>query len=106
MDDEAGLDLADAIDLLRGQVQSAHTRANSAGLQFPIQSLTIELKVGLTRKADGKLGFKVPLVGAEFGAGAGFERETVQTVTVVLGPPVDRHGRSVPVAGLSHEKKD
>ncbi len=68
-------------------------------------ALTLELKVGLTKSADGKAGFRVPFVGAELGGSAAYQRETVQTVTLVLGSPVDRHGNPVKVAAASDEMK-
>jgi hypothetical protein len=100
-----GVGLADAIEMLRGEVLSAQTRAAGAPLQFPIQTLTIQLKVGLTKLADGKMGFKVPFVGAEVGASVGLHQETTQTVTLVLGPPVDHEGRPVSVAEATDELK-
>jgi Trypsin-co-occurring domain 2 len=93
-----GIGLAQAIEILRAEVAAARTNAIGQPLQFPIQTLTVQLKVGLTRLADGKLGFKVPFVGAEVGASAGLHGETTQTVTLVLGPPVDDQGRPVSVA--------
>jgi hypothetical protein len=85
-----GVDLADAIEALRAQVLAAQTKAATSDITFPVQTLTIELKVALTKTVDGKAGFKVPFVGAEIGASGGLSRETVQTVTIVLGPPIDR----------------
>jgi hypothetical protein len=100
-----GIGLADAIEVLRAEVLAAQTKAAGQPVQFPIQTLTVQLKVGLTRLADGKVGFKVPFVGAEAGALAGLHQETVQTVTLVLGPPVDQQGRPVSVAQVTDELK-
>ena len=100
-----GVDLADAIEMLRSEVREAHKNSADADVQFPIQTLTVELKVGLTKKADGKLGFKVPFFGAEMGASAGLAAESAQTVTLVLGPPVDPHGRPVKVGQASDKPK-
>jgi hypothetical protein len=61
--------------------------------------------VGLTKLADGKVGFKVPFVGAEVGASAGLHQETTQTVTLVLGPPVDKQGHPVTVAEATDKLK-
>jgi hypothetical protein len=100
-----GIALADAIEMLRAEVLAAQLRAAGADVQFPIQTLTVQLKVGLTKLADGKAGFKVPFVGAEIGASGGLHLETVQTVTLVLGPPVNRAGRSIMVAVETDEEK-
>jgi hypothetical protein len=100
-----GIGLADAIEMLRTEVLTAQLQAAGADAQFPIQTLTVQLKVGLTKLADGKLGFKVPFVGAEIGASGGLHQETVQTVTLVLGPPVNRAGRPIMVAEETDEEK-
>jgi hypothetical protein len=63
------------------------------------------LKVGLTKTADGKAGFKVPFFGAEVGAAGGLRHETMQTVSIVLGPPIDQQGNPIKVAQPTDEKK-
>jgi hypothetical protein len=100
-----GIGLAEAIEMLRAEVSTAQTKATGAAVQFPIQTLTVQLKVGLTKLADGKVGFKVPFVGAELGGSAGLHQETTQTVTLVLGPPVDQKGRPVSVAKATNTLK-
>lgn len=100
-----GLGLADALEELRAELAAAQTEAASRDIQFPIETLTVELKVGVTRSKEGKAGFRVPLVGAELGGTAGSDSETLQTVTIVLGAPVDREGRPVKIARLSQEPK-
>ena len=99
-----GIGLADAIEMLRAEVLAAQSKAAGAKAQFPIQTLTVQLKVGLTKLADGKVGFKVPFVG-ELGASAGLHQETTQTVTLVLGPPVDPQGRPVSVTQVTDQLK-
>jgi hypothetical protein len=96
--DEKGIGLSDALELLRMELAAAQVKAAGTDVQFPIETLTVELKVGVTRSVDGKAGFTVPFIGAELGGSAGYDRETVQTVTLVLGSPVDREGRPVKVA--------
>src|SRR5947209_16474641 len=98
-----GIGMAEALEMLRADVFRAQQSAASAEVQFPIQTLTVQLKVGLTKLADGKAGFKVPFVGAEIGVSAGLHQESTQTVTLVLGPPVDRQGQPVKVAQASDE---
>jgi hypothetical protein len=93
-----GIGLADALEALRAELASAQAKAAETDLQFPIETVTVELKVGVTRTAEGKAGFRVPFVGAELAGSATFDRETMQTVTLLLGAPVDRAGNPVKVA--------
>jgi Trypsin-co-occurring domain 2 len=100
-----GLGLADAIALLRDELLEARAAGAGSDIQLPVESMTVELKVTATRSVDGKAGFKVPLVDLEVGGGAGRERGSEQTVTVVFGGPVDRDGRPVKVAQESARRK-
>jgi hypothetical protein len=101
-----GVGLGEALEALRAELASAQTSAAGQDLQFPVESLTVELKVGVTRSKEGKAGFHVPLVEAELGGSVGVDRETLQTVTLVLGPPVDREGQPVKVARSSQARKE
>jgi hypothetical protein len=98
-----GLD--EALEVLRSELASAREKAAGSSVQFPIESLTVELKVGVTKSAEGKAGFSVPLIGAELGGSAGYDRESVHTVTVVLGSPVDQNGIPIKVASSSETRK-
>jgi hypothetical protein len=100
---EEGLGLADAIGLLRGELLKASEAGAGAPLHFPVESMTVELRVAATRSVDGKAGFRVPVIGVSGAAGWG--REAVQTVTVVFGSPVDREGHPVKVSRASDEPK-
>jgi hypothetical protein len=44
-------------------------------------------------------------VNMELGGSAGWQGETLQTITVVFSGPVDREGNSVKVAQQSSERK-
>ena len=101
-----GIGLADAIEMLRNEVLEAHERSGDAAARFSIQTLTVSLKIGLTKSVEGKAGFKVPFVGAELGGSGGLDRENSQTVTLVLGPPLDRSGNTILVGDATNEKKD
>ena len=68
---------------------------------MPVESMTVVLKVTATRAADGKAGFKVPVVELELGGGGSRERGSEQTVTVVFGGPVDQEGNPVKVASAA-----
>ena len=100
-----GLGLADAIGLLRDELLEAQAAGAGSDIQLPVESMTVVLKVTATRSVDGKTGFKVPIVELELGGGAGRERGSEQTVTVVFGSPVDRDGRPVKVAQESAQPK-
>jgi hypothetical protein len=100
-----GIGLATAIALLRDDLLAARTAAAGSEIQLPIESMTIELNVVATKNADGKAGFKVPIVNAELGASAGWKDETTQTVKVTFGSPVDLQGNPVKVAAADDELK-
>jgi NTP-dependent ternary system trypsin peptidase co-occuring protein len=102
---DAGIGLADAIEILRNEVLKAHLDAGKSTVTLPVESMTIELKAVATRSADGKAGFSVPFVNVELGGSVGWERESTNTVTVTFGTPVDRAGHPVAVAGESNELK-
>lgn len=102
---ERGMGLAAAIELLRAEVLQAQQSAAGSPVQFPVSSITVELKVAATRSADGKAGFCVPFVNVELGGSAGWQRETMQTVTVTFGSPVDSQGNVLMVTSSSSELK-
>jgi hypothetical protein len=100
-----GLGLADAIGLLRNDLLRAQAAGAGSDIQLPVESMTVELTVTVTRSAAGKAGFTVPVVGLQLGGGGARERGSEQKVTVVFGGPVDREGNPVKVAQSSSERK-
>jgi Trypsin-co-occurring domain 2 len=100
-----GLDLAEAIAMLRDQLLKARAAGARSEIQLPVESMTVRLTVSASRSVEGKAGFKVPFVELELGGGAGRERGSEQLVTVVFGGPVDREGNSVKVAEATDELK-
>lgn len=100
-----GIGLAEAIALLRRELLAARASASDSEIQLPVESMTVQLQVAATRTRDGRAGFSVPIVNVELGGSAGWQRETMQVVTVVFGGPVDREGRPVKVAQKSSELK-
>lgn len=98
-----GIGLDDALEALREELASARQKAAEHDFQFPIENMTIELKVGVTRSKEGKAGFRVPLFEAQLGGSVGIDLERLQTVTIVLGAPVDRRGNPVKVASGSNQ---
>ena len=101
-----GIGLSEALNVLRTELAAAQMAAVEEDLSFPIESLTIDLKVGLTRSKGGKAGFTVPFLGVELGGSAERQLETVQTVTVVLSAPTDQYGRPIKVSSHADEEKD
>jgi hypothetical protein len=69
-----GVGLADALEALRTELAVAHAAAAGQEVQFPVETLTVELKVGVTKKAGGNAGFTVPFFGIGIGASAGYDR--------------------------------
>jgi hypothetical protein len=102
---EDAIGLAEAIGSLRDDLLTARASGAGQDIQLPVESMTVELQVTATRRADGKAGFKVPIVAAELGGAAGWQREAMQTVTVVFAAPVDREGKPVKVAAAGDEFK-
>ena len=103
MTDRDNIGLAEAIAALRDELLAARAAGAGSDIQLPVESMTVELTVTATRTAEGKAGFKVPIVEVELGGGGSRERADQQTVTVVFGSPVDRRGNPVKVADEGHE---
>ncbi|MDQ2759168.1 MAG: hypothetical protein M3Y17_01710 [Actinomycetota bacterium] len=100
-----GIGLDEALEALRAELARAQAKAAGQDLQFPIETLTVELKVGVTKSKEGRAGFHVPLIEAGLGGSIGVDRQMLQTVTLVLGAPVDRGGNPVKVASASDQLK-
>jgi Trypsin-co-occurring domain 2 len=96
-----GVGLTDAIALLRDDLLKARAAGACSDIQLPVDSVTVELTITVTKSLDGKARFTVPFVGLELGGGAGRERESGHKVTVVFGGPVDRVGTPVKVASAA-----
>jgi hypothetical protein len=97
--------LSEAIQGLRAELVTAMAAGAGAPIQFPISKMTVELQVVATKGADGKAGFRVPIIEVELGGGTNWQRENTQTVTVEFDSPVDREGRPVKVASASSQLK-
>jgi Trypsin-co-occurring domain 2 len=101
----ASVGLDEALAALRADLAAAQAEAAGSDLQFPVQSVTVELTVAVTKSVDGKAGFRVPVLGAELGTSGGREAASTQKLTVTLGPPVDAWGRPVTVTQVSSQAK-
>jgi hypothetical protein len=84
-------------ELVRAIAQSAAEQ-----IQFPVGQVTLQFQVGVTKSGRGAAGVDIWV--AEFGAGGEIARETIQTITVVLEPPLDANGRPIKVASASGVK--
>jgi hypothetical protein len=104
-EDVAGLGLREAIESIRADLLAARESGEDADIRFPVTSVTVELQVVATKAGGGKGGFKVPFVHLELGAEASRTSGNTNTVTVVLGEPVDRTGTPVKVAKTSWTPK-
>jgi len=102
---EKPIGLAEAIEILRDELLAARAAGAKSEIQLPVQSMTVQLQVAAIRKADGRAGFSVPVVNLEVGGSAGWERETMQMVTVTFGGPINRLREPIDVAQASSEPK-
>lgn len=87
--------LADAVALVRQELLRAMATSDTTGLRFPVGQITLTFQVGLTRSGTGSAGLQLWVF--ELGAEGSVASETIQTVTVVLDPPVTRDGEGVKV---------
>jgi hypothetical protein len=101
-----GLGLAEAIGLLRDELLKARAAGADSDIQLPVESMTVDLTITVTRSMDGRAGFTVPVVNLQLGGGLAHERGLEQKVKVVFGGPVDRAGNPVKVASGSDVLKD
>jgi hypothetical protein len=88
--------LAQTVEALREELSDAVRRAALEDIQFPVNEVELEFQVGVTwdAEASGKVRFWV----LELGTGGSRAQETVQRVTLKLGPPTDRSGEPIKVA--------
>lgn len=88
--------LVDVVQALRAELARASELATDQAVQFPVGQITLEFQVGVTRNAEANGGIRFWVL--ELGASAGVAKESVQTVTIVLEPPVDAHGMPIKVS--------
>ena len=92
-----GISLSEAIGLLRDELLRTRAAGADSDIQLPVESMTVELSVIVTRSADGKAEFMVPVTGMQIG-NESCDRVLEHKVTVVFGGPLDRDGNPVKVA--------
>lgn len=89
------LSLATAIAEVRRELRQAMDEADP-DFAFPVGQVTLSFQVGVTTSGSGSGKVKVWVL--ELGAEGSYARETIQTVAVVLEPPVDTAGNRLRVA--------
>jgi len=99
----SGLGLAEAIALLREELNEARATDAKGDLQLPISSMTVELSLTTGWTAGGKAGFKVPFV--EVGGEGTRKGDTGHKVTITFQAPTDQDGRPISVADESTVRK-
>lgn len=89
------IDLAETLEALRGELESAVHSGEGKSLQFPVDGVQLEFQIGVTREGGVKGGLRFWVV--ELGARADYKRESIHKVTLTLGAAEDRDGRPVKV---------
>lgn len=105
MGSDQGIGLDKAIESIRADLLTARASGGDTDIRFPVESVTVELKVVAAKDAGGKAGFTVPFINVELGGSGSLSSERTSTVTVKFGAPVDRDGRPVKIAQGSDERK-
>jgi hypothetical protein len=95
----AKIALSQAVALVRKELLDALTAPNASGLRFPVGQITLSLQIGLTTSATGSAGMDLWVL--ELGAEGSYAKETVQTVSIVLEPPVTAEGEGIKIASRS-----
>jgi hypothetical protein len=80
--------LSDVLVGLRAELLKAQKQAKKQKLQFKLEDIEVELKVGTTKEGGGEggLNFSVIGLGAELGAEGSIAAERLQTVRLKLTP--------------------
>ncbi len=94
--------LGEVIAQLRAELSEAIAARSADAIQFPVENVTVSFQVGVTKEGDG--GGKLRLHVLELSASGKYSRETIQTVNVELGRPVDPYGRQISVNQTSTSK--
>ena len=97
-----GIGLAETVAALRAELAAAVAAGVDEEIQFPVGPVQLEFHVGVTRSAEGKGGLRFWVL--ELGGGSSRATETIQKLTVSLGPPVDTAGEPIRVHRGSDQK--
>jgi hypothetical protein len=88
-------DLAETLAALRTDLSTAVQAASDSDLQFPVETVQVELTVVAKRAGDARAGVRFWVVDA--GSSASMAREQTHRIVVNLGPPTDENGAPVRV---------
>ena len=94
-DQRREIGLVEAIEAVRGELTRAVAASADQEIQFPVDKVDLEFHVGVKRSADGSGGIRFWVI--ELGAKVIRESESVHTVKVSLGAPVDPDGETIKV---------
>ncbi len=96
----ADLELAEFIEKLRGELETAIVQGDDSEVRFVADKIDLELKIAAERSADAKGGvsFKVFGVGAEAGGGGKASNAVTQTIRMSLSM-VGRDGERRLISG-------
>ena len=72
--------LADAIAALRKELLTAMDEGSDAPMRFRLDPVELSLQIGVTKEADGKIGWKV------LGLGGSYSSAVAQTLALRLEP--------------------
>jgi hypothetical protein len=94
-DQKKEIGLVEAIEAVRAELTRAVAESADQEIQFPVDKVDLEFHVGVTRSADASGGIRFWVI--ELGARVSRESESVHTVKVSLGAPVDPEGKTIKV---------
>jgi hypothetical protein len=94
--------LSETIESLRAQLGEAIAAGSDQEIQFPVDGIELEFHVGVTRNVGGGGGLRFWVV--ELGATTGYSDESIHTLKVILGAPVDQTGETVKIRRNVAEK--
>lgn len=87
--------LVEAIEAVRAELTRAVENNVDKDIQFPVDKVELEFHVGVTRGGGATGGVRFWVI--ELGGKASYESESVHTVKVSLGAPVDSQGKTIKV---------
>jgi hypothetical protein len=94
---EERIGLREVIDQLREEIGFLTQTAKGEALRFEVESIDVELRVGVTKEAkgDAKAKFVVFGIGAEVGGGGSVGTERTQVIKLKLKPRPDGGGKTL-----------
>lgn len=94
--------LAEAIAEVRRAIVEAIEAGENEQIRFPVGPVSLSFQCGMTTSGTASGGVKLWVL--ELGTDGSYAKETVQTITVTLEPPVGPDGQPIRVAGHSAQQ--